>query len=219
MPVPRGSALDPRRTRDEIIKVASRLFYAQGLDGAGVAGLCLRAGVSKETLYRHFGSKEGLVQAVLEDRSDRVTRWLAGAARASGDDPADQLAAVFDALARWYSEPSFRGCAIVNAAAQHHGGPARSVADRHLNKHLDLLHEIAVRAGVPDARLLARQLLMLIEGATVVADHLDGPAAARHAKQAALALLGASRASADPAGARPPVAAAGAEPGTHHSTA
>jgi len=193
MPVPRGSPLDPQRTRDEIIRVASRLFYAHGLDGAGVAGLCTRAGISKETLYRHFGSKDGLVQAVLDDRSNRVTRWLREAARAAGDDPADQLAAVFDALGQWYSEPSFRGCAIVNAAVQHHSDPASSAAVRHLGKHLDLLHGIAVRADAAEPGLLARQLLMLIEGATVVADQLDGHAAAWQAKQAALALLRASR--------------------------
>ena len=27
-------------------------------------------GASKETLYRHFGSKDGLIEAVLEARSD-----------------------------------------------------------------------------------------------------------------------------------------------------
>lgn len=189
MPVPKGATLDPRRTRDGIIDVATDLFYAYGLDGSGVTELCVRAGISKETLYRHFGSKDGLVRAVLERRSDRVTRWLREAAETAGDDPADQLAAVFDALGRWYAEPSFRGCAIVNAAAQRHADPASVIAERHLTRHLDLLREIAARAGAADPGALARQLLMLIEGATVVADHLGAAGAARDAKEAALALL------------------------------
>jgi AcrR family transcriptional regulator len=192
MPVAKGATLDPQRTRNAIIDVAADLFYAGGLDGTGIAELCARAGISKETLYRHFGSKEGLVQAVLTVRSNRVARWLRDAAQAAGDDPASQLAAVFDALGRWYEEPSFRGCAIVNAAVQQHGDPASSVAVRHLHRHLDLLSEIATRAGAADVGLLARQLLMLIEGATVVADHLDIDDPAREAKQAALALLHAS---------------------------
>lgn len=189
MPVPKGATLDPQRTRDGIIKVAADLFYTRGLDGAGVTELCVRAGVSKETLYRHFGSKDGLVRAVLEERSGQVTRWLRDAAETAGDDPADQLAAVFDALGRWYAEPSFRGCAIVNAAIQHHADPASMVAVRHLARHLGLLREIAARAGAADPDVLARQLLMLIEGATVVADHLGGDGVARDAREAALALL------------------------------
>jgi AcrR family transcriptional regulator len=180
--------LDPARTRAAIAEVAAGLLYERGLDGAGVAELCARAGVSKETLYRHFGTKNGLIQAVLQARSDRTLRWMRDAASAAGDDPERQLAAVFDALGRWYAEPGFRGCAIVNAAVQHHGDPARSVAARHLASILDLLTDIAARAGSADPAALGRQLLMLVEGATVVADHHE-TAAADHAKLAALTLL------------------------------
>jgi AcrR family transcriptional regulator len=192
MPVAKGTTLDPARTRAAIIRSATGLLYDRGLDGAATAELCARAGVSKETLYRHFGSKEGLIEAVLAERSDRVARWLQDAAAAAGDDPARQLAAVFDALGRWYAEPAFRGCAIVNAAVQHHARPARSVAARHLGRHLDLLTGIAARAGAADPAMLGRQLLMLIEGATVLADHHGAPDAAPHAKLAALTLLHAS---------------------------
>jgi AcrR family transcriptional regulator len=189
MPVAKGMALDPARTRDTIVQAATGVLYQRGLDGAGIAELCARAGVSKETLYRHFGSKDGLIEAVLQARSDKVAGWLRDAAAAAGDDPARQLAAVFDALGRWYAEPGFRGCAIVNAAVQHHAGPARPVAATHLGRHLDLLTAIAARAGAANPAMLGRQLLMLVEGATVVADHHQGPEAAHHARLAALTLL------------------------------
>lgn len=189
VPVPKGSSLDPDRTRAAVLRTAEGILYARGLDGVGIAELCAEAGISKETLYRHFGSKEGLVHAVLEARSDRVTRWLAGAAADAGDDPAAQLAAVFDALGLWFNEPGFRGCAIVNAATQHHTSPAGAIAARHLGRHLDLLTGIATRAGAANPAALGRQLLLLLEGAIVVADHLEGPAAAHQAREAALALL------------------------------
>ncbi|MET9244167.1 TetR/AcrR family transcriptional regulator [Nonomuraea sp. NPDC003709] len=189
MPVPKGASLDPVQTRATILRAATGLLYERGLDGIGVAELCATVGASKETLYRHFGSKDGLVEAVLEARSDHVVRWLREAAEAAGDDPAAQLAAVFDALAGWYAEPAFRGCAIVNASAQWHDGVPRTVAARHLDRHLDLLTGIARRAGARQPEVLGRQLLMLVEGATVLADHHGERDAAATAKQAALALL------------------------------
>lgn len=193
MPVSKGATLDPDRTRAVILESATALLYRRGLDGVGVAELCTAVGASKETLYRHFGSKDGLIDAVLTARSDRVMRWLADAAAAAGDDPAAQLAAVFDALGTWYAEPEFRGCAIVNAAAQRQADPPRAIAARHLGRYLELLEDIATRAGAAEPAVLAQQLLMLVEGATVVADqHRSDGRAAIHARQAALTLLAAA---------------------------
>jgi len=192
MPVPKGTSLDPERTRVALLASATEIFYERGLDGVGVAELCRAVGASKETLYRHFGSKDGLVEAVLTARSDRVVHWLTATVEEAGADPRAQLAALFDALGDWYRQPGFRGCAIVNAATQHHAPPAGPVADRHLGRYQDLLTSIAERAGVPEPERLGRQLLILLEGATVVADHHDPDGlAAQDAKRAALALLAA----------------------------
>ncbi|MEO3889991.1 TetR/AcrR family transcriptional regulator [Nonomuraea sp. B5E05] len=199
MPVPKGSTLDPERTRATIIQAATAVLYERGLDGIGVAELCARIGVSKETLYRHFGTKDGLVQAVLKARSERVTHWLVKAVSDAGDDPRDQLAAVFDALQQWYDGPLFRGCAMLNAAAQHHVEAVRAITTRHLDRYLDLLTGIADRAGAAQPHLLGRQLLMLVEGATVVAAHHDATGAGEHARQAALTLLS-TAAQANPCG-------------------
>ncbi len=192
MPVPKGSTIDPERTRAAILKAATPVLYERGLDGIGVAELCALIGVSKETLYRHFGTKDGLVEAMLQARSERVSRWLAEAVAAAGDDPRDQLAAVFDTLGEWYEDPVFRGCAMVNAAAQHHIEAVRAVTARHLGRYLDLLTGVAERAGAADPPLLARQLLMLVEGATVVAAHHGAAGTGEQARQAALALLSAA---------------------------
>ncbi|MET9022318.1 TetR/AcrR family transcriptional regulator [Actinopolymorpha sp. NPDC004070] len=193
MPVPKGSSIDPERTRAGIVDAATPLLYERGLDGIGVAELCTRLGVSKETLYRYFGSKEGLIEAVLAARSERVSTWIADAAAAAGDDPRDQITAVFDELQRWYEEPDFRGCAMQNAAAQHHVEAVRSITARHLDRRLDLLTDIARRAGADDPDALGRQLLLLVEGATLVAAHHDRAGAGGYAKRAALALLPATR--------------------------
>jgi AcrR family transcriptional regulator len=192
MPVAKGSTIDPARTRATILEAATLVLYERGLDGIGVAELCARIGVSKETLYRHFGTKDGLVRAMLEARSERVASWLADAVAAAGGDPGDQLAAVFDALQQWYGQPVFRGCAMVNAAAQHHVEAVRAITARHLGRYLELLTSIASRAGAADPHVLGRQLLMLVEGATVVAEHHGAATTGEHARHAALTLLSAA---------------------------
>ena len=191
MPVARGTTVDPARTRAAIIDAAADVLYQRGLDGVGTAELSALAGVSKETLYRHFGSKDGLIEAVLLARGDRVIRWVHDAASAAGGDPARQLAAVFGALDRWHAEPGFRGDAIVSAAAQHYRDPPRSIAETHLVRLHELLTAIAERAGAVDPAALGWQLVMLAQGAAVVAGHC-GAEAGRPAGLAALTLLSAS---------------------------
>ncbi|MFI5933080.1 TetR/AcrR family transcriptional regulator [Actinoplanes sp. NPDC051494] len=192
MPVPRGTSLDPARTRDGILAAATGLLYERGLDAVGVAELCAAVGASKETLYRHFGSKDGLIEAALTARSDRVMTWVSTAVEAAGDDPVAALEAVFDALGEWYTRPEFRGCAIVNAATQRRAGPVGDFSAWHLDRWLALLADIARRGGAADPARLARQLLILVEGATVVADHhRAGALAAADAKATALTLLAA----------------------------
>jgi AcrR family transcriptional regulator len=115
MPVARGETIDVERTREKLLRAAAEVFYRHGTS-AGVNELAERAGVSKVSLYRHFGSKEELIEAVLRRRSDHVVAWLRDAADAPSD-PVDRVLAVFDALRGWYAEQGFRGCAIVNAAA------------------------------------------------------------------------------------------------------
>jgi AcrR family transcriptional regulator len=169
MPVPKGATLDPARTRAQIIERAGPLLYARGIDGIGVAECCSALGISKMTLYRHFGSKDGLVEAVLTERSARVHRWLRSAADGADPAPADRLDAVFAALGSWYQEEAFRGCAVVNAATQSRGQHTLTIAAAHLDRYVDLFREIAADAGAPDPDALARRLLQVLEGATIVA--------------------------------------------------
>ncbi|MBU0926943.1 MAG: TetR/AcrR family transcriptional regulator [Spirochaetes bacterium] len=55
-------------TRGRILDEATRLFAARGYEAVGVQDLCESSGVTKPTLYYHFGSKAGLLDALLRDR-------------------------------------------------------------------------------------------------------------------------------------------------------
>ena len=77
-PAPRrGRPRDPERSR-RILEAARNHFYAHGLERASVDAIAAEAGVSKMTIYSNFGSKEGLFEAVVQDRTDRVMGGPAG---------------------------------------------------------------------------------------------------------------------------------------------
>jgi AcrR family transcriptional regulator len=190
VPVARGETIDVERTRAKLMRAAAELFYEAGVPTTGVNEISARAGVGKQTLYQHFGSKDGLLEAVLTERSERVVRWLREAATAS-DDPRERVLAVFDALRGWYAERGFRGCAIVGAATQQPvpHGPARRIAADHLARHRELLTALAADAGAADPAATGRRLLILLEGATVVAALTGDPASGDDARAMAAALL------------------------------
>jgi AcrR family transcriptional regulator len=57
---------DARRNRERIVTSARALFARAGLD-ASVEDITNHAGIGMGTLYRHFPTKEALIDAVLED--------------------------------------------------------------------------------------------------------------------------------------------------------
>lgn len=192
MPVQAGTPLDPAATRERILRVAERMFYERGINAVGVADIAEAAGASKASIYKNFGSKEGLVEATLRYRSERVHRWLsegtAGLAPGTG-----RVLGVFDLLLAWYAEVDFRGCALVGAAAEHRVADSAAVrlARRHLQAYRDFLAHILCEAGAEDAdaRDLASRLLVLIEGATVIAAIEGTTDAGQHARAVARQLL------------------------------
>lgn len=76
-PSRRGRPRDPERSR-RILEAARNHFYAHGLERASVDAIAAEAGVSKMTIYSNFGSKEGLFEAVVEERTERVMGGDAG---------------------------------------------------------------------------------------------------------------------------------------------
>ena len=67
-PIPRGE-----KRRREIAAVAESVFFETGFAETTMQAIAARAGASKETLYRHFGSKEELFAEIV---SSRARSWL-----------------------------------------------------------------------------------------------------------------------------------------------
>lgn len=175
--------MDDEEARTRLLDAAEALFYADGIQAVGMDRIRTESGVPLKRLYRLFPAKESLVTAYLQ-RRDR--RWTTSLREAVADAP-DPVAAVFDWLAAWFSEPDFRGCAFLNAFGELGTGPAGvlDVVRRHKAELRELLGEVAG----PGEDALADQLLILVEGATVVAALDPGPEPARRAGEAAALLI------------------------------
>lgn len=160
----------PRKpARDALVQAATRLFYADGLAGTGIDAITAEAGVAKKSLYNNFSSKAELISAYLEARH---AEWL-GLYRArieSAANAQERVLAVFDAYADHadmaYAH-GFRGCGLLNAAAELPAGdPGRAAVRRHKEEVEALLSEHLAEV-LPDAgqvATMARHLAFLLEG-------------------------------------------------------
>jgi AcrR family transcriptional regulator len=65
------------RTRTALLDAAERLFFERGWEGTSLGAVATDAGVTKQTLLRHFGSKDGLLEHAFARAYDEVRdqRW------------------------------------------------------------------------------------------------------------------------------------------------
>ncbi len=179
--------------RERLLAAADELFYAEGVHTVGIDRVIEHAGVAKASLYNTFGSKDELIRCYLTERhiriKQRMTRQLA-----RYDAPRERLLGVFDLIGEQSADPEFRGCAFVNASAESRPGDVvQQAADEYRTWVLTLFTDLAHAAGALDPDGLARQLVLLRDGAAVaVRMDRDPAAAAAAARTAAAALLDAA---------------------------
>ena len=181
------------QARERILDTAFRLFYARGIRAVGVDTIIAESGVAKATFYKHFPAKDDLVLAYL-DKVDAVwTGQLRSAAEAAGEDPADQLVGLFDALSTACRRDGYRGCAFINAAAEAvPGTPVHERTVAHKQAVLAWVRELSARAGVVDPDALARSLTLLLDGGLSDGALAADPASALAAKETARQLVAAA---------------------------
>ena len=74
---PRRKRADGERTRSAILREAASLATVDGLEGLSIGNLAAALGMSKSGLYAHFGSKQELQLATVEEGggSSPAPRW------------------------------------------------------------------------------------------------------------------------------------------------
>ena len=179
-------------TRQRLIDAAYEQFTRQGFHAVGLDRILADAGVSKQTFYNHFESKEDLMLAVLDKRSDiDLSTFREMLHDIAGDDPRAQLDAIWDVLDAWFNRDDFRGCIFITAAAEFPfaNDPAHQKAANHAAKTQRMLAEIARQAGAEDPVGLAERLFILIDGAFVVRHVTGNDRAAQIARDNARLML------------------------------
>ena len=132
------------QTRRRIIESARTLFGDGGFHGVGLEQVAENAGVGRKTIYFQFGSKLGLLEALVRDASDRagVAEFVADAL--SDDDVARGLRRFFRGSCSVWEHDSALCRALITLAAS--DVEARDLLDRVGADRLSDLRRLSDRA-------------------------------------------------------------------------
>jgi AcrR family transcriptional regulator len=155
-------------TPDRILAAASTLFYRHSFRSVPVDTIAQHAGLTKMTVYQHFGSKEEILIASLRLRLQK--REDALDVRLALLDPTDALLGIFDWLAERVVEADFYGCAFVKATNELAADipRVRSIARECKEAMQKRLNALAEAAGLMNTEEVAEELAVLFEGAQVL---------------------------------------------------
>ncbi|GHH72633.1 TetR family transcriptional regulator [Streptomyces sulfonofaciens] len=151
--------------RERLLDAAGRLFYQEGV-GIGVEALCKAAGVSKRSMYQLFATKDELLAAALERQGPGLRAVLRPPDTSAT--PRARVLYVFERLEEHASAPDFLGCPYlaVQVELKRTDHPASLVASDRKQALCDFFRGEAERGGAADPALLARQLMLVYDGAS-----------------------------------------------------
>ncbi|MFZ0043081.1 MAG: helix-turn-helix domain-containing protein [Solirubrobacteraceae bacterium] len=173
---------NPSDARERLLTAAYDLFSRQGVQAVGVDAIIEQSGVARQTMYRHFGSKQELVLAFMARREAVWTYgWLAAEVTRRAENPRARLLTIFDVFDEWFHRPDFEGCSFINVMLEHpaENHPLHRAAAMHLHNIREFLAELARDAEIEEPEAFARQWHILMKGSIVAAGEGDREAARR----------------------------------------
>ncbi len=183
-------SIDTPDSISRLLDATETLIYRGGICATGMDAIVKASGVSRKTIYKHFGTKDALVAAALRRRDNKWMAWFE-AGLAAYDGPRAQLLGAFEVLADWFASEDFCGCAFINGAGEvaDHDDPVRQEARFHKGRLHQSLMQRCEALGAKEPAVMADQLLLLIDGAITQALIFSRPASAGAAAQLAELLL------------------------------
>ncbi|MCS5735495.1 TetR/AcrR family transcriptional regulator [Herbiconiux daphne] len=152
---------DAARNRARLLDSARRIIDIDGVAGLTMDRLATEAGVGKGTIFRRFGSRAGLLSALLDDTEREFqAAFISGPAPLGpGAPPLDRLAAYGRARIELFSTQGdlLRASEAGGMAEERYTVPARRISEVHI---ASLLRQAEVGG---DIRILAFNLLSVLE--------------------------------------------------------
>ncbi|MCQ2998403.1 TetR/AcrR family transcriptional regulator [Pseudomonas syringae] len=178
--------------QDKILQTAEQLIYTNGIHAMGMDLLVRTSGVARKSIYRYYATKEDVAVNALSARDVRWMHWF----RTETDkatSPEARILEMFAVLKGWFESEGFRGCAFINTAGEIGDAedPIRQLAKAHKQKLFDYALELCQQLNIEQPDVLAKQLLILIDGAITLALVMGDHNAADSARDMAQLLLNA----------------------------
>jgi len=177
--------------KQALLETAARLFADEGYHAVGVDRIAEQSGVAKMTMYKHFASKEQLVFEVLnlnmEEAQQSLEEWVMKKVGAM-----QRLQAVFAWQARVLKTQGNRSTLFIGAISEYHAEQnqimdvAVTQKGRLRNFIANLMHELF---DAETSARLARQVVMLLDGAIIATQIGEPHAIERDAWKAAQRLV------------------------------
>lgn len=177
-------------TREKILATAEQLIYRNGIHATGMDLLVKTSGVARKSIYRYFATKDEVAAAALNARDVRWMHWFRTESD-KADTPQARILKMFTVLKAWFESEGFHGCAFINTAGEvgDANDPIRLIAKLHKQKLLDYVLELTEQLDIEQPSALAKQLLILMEGAITTARVMGDYSAADSARDVAQLLL------------------------------
>ena len=177
--------------REQLIETALELFSKHGFHAVGIDTILAKSGVAKKTLYNHFKSKDELILAVLRYYDERFRNQFMRSVEAKTENPTSRLLAVFDVIEELFNKDNFSGCLFVSAMGEfpEENTPIRRICQESKVSIQGYIKSLAEKAQFEEADQLSEQIVLLIEGATTMAQVNNSPLCAVQAKKAAKILI------------------------------
>jgi AcrR family transcriptional regulator len=160
---------DAKRNYDRIVEVAREVFREQGYD-ASLDEVAKRAGVGPGTLYRHFPTRDALLDAIMQSWVLRVGE-AAEKALANEGSPRDLLLSWFEEYVRLISVHK-GGPAKITSAMGDPDSPIRTKCQVLTDANDTVVGRLRADGALKDG-VESLQVCRLIGGVATVADQSD----------------------------------------------
>jgi len=174
---------------ERILLTAYELFYREGIRATGIDRVIAEAKVTKVTFYRNFPSKNDLIREFLEYRHQEWMVWFVDALQRHGNN----IKALSPALAEWFGDENFRGCAFINSVGEL--GSIMPEVVEISRRHKQEMTAIIAGLLTPSIKQKqdAQALALAVDGAIIRAQFDQTPELAIHALNRLIQLLQTSK--------------------------